>query len=83
MARITSKGKIATLTQEGNDLPRLAQPTQRALAAAGVKTLEQISRFSEAEVKEWHGIGPNALTVLRRALKERGLSFAADEKKEK
>jgi len=58
-----------------NDLPKLAAPAGRALAAAGVQRLKDLTKFSEAEVKNWHGIGPNALDQLRRALKENGLSF--------
>ncbi|HEU0296565.1 MAG TPA: hypothetical protein VFR47_27765 [Anaerolineales bacterium] len=34
------------------------------------------SRFSEKEIKDLHGIGPNAVNELRRALKASGLSFA-------
>jgi hypothetical protein len=60
-----------------SDLPAgLAQPARRALAGAGIQRLEQLTQFSEAEIKRLHGIGPNALAQLRRALSERGLSFA-------
>jgi len=63
--------------QQENDLPiKLAKPAQRALAAAGIRRLEQLAEFSEAEVKQWHGIGPNALGQLRRALAAKSLSFA-------
>jgi hypothetical protein len=55
--------------------PKLAQPAQRALAGAGIQRLEQLTKFSEAEVKQWHGIGPHALKQLRAALEARGLSF--------
>jgi len=59
-----------------SDLPlELAQPARRALAGAGIQRLEQLTKFSEAEVKQLHGIGPNALAQLRRALSARGLSF--------
>ncbi len=51
--------------QQESDLPKLASPARRALAGAGYTRLEQL-----------HGIGPNALDQLRRALAERGLSFA-------
>ena len=62
--------------QQKNDLPpKLASPARRALAAAGVVRLEQLTKFSEEEVKQWHGIGPNALAQLRFALQARGLSF--------
>ena len=58
------------------DLPRLASPAQRALAGAGIQNLKQLAKFSEAEIKGLHGIGPNALKSLLRALAEKGLSFA-------
>jgi hypothetical protein len=58
------------------DLPKLAAPARRALAAAGVTSLARLARFSEAEVKAWHGIGPNALKALRQAIRANGLSFA-------
>ena len=63
-----------------SDLPAgLSRPTQRALAGAGYWRLEQLTEVSEAEIKRLHGIGPNALEKLRRALSTKGLSFA-DEK---
>ncbi len=58
-----------------SDLPKLAAPAQRALAGAGIQNLRQLSKFRESEIKKLHGIGPNALNELRRALKEKGLSF--------
>ena len=57
----------------------LAQPAQRALAGAGIQSLEQLAQLSQAEIKHLHGIGPNALEKLRRALSDNGLTFA-DEK---
>jgi hypothetical protein len=66
--------------QQESDLPvKLSQPAQRALAGAGIQRLEQLSGFSEAEIKQLHGIGPNALTQLRSALAKNGLSFADKE----
>jgi len=67
--------------QESN-LPKLARPAQRALAAAGIQRLDQLVRFSEGEIKQLHGIGPNALSQLRRALKAEGLSFSNKQKKD-
>lgn len=62
--------------QQQSDLPKLSAPAQRALAGAGIENLKQLTKFSEAEIKQLHGIGPNALKSLRRALAEKGLSFA-------
>ena len=60
-----------------SDLPaRLSQPAQRALAGAGIKNLKQLTKFSEAEIKKLHGIGPNAIKQLHAALAAKGLSFA-------
>ena len=67
--------------QQESGLPKLAAPAQRALASAGISRLEQLTKFSEKEIKQLHGIGPNALEQLRRALKTKGLSFAYDVKK--
>jgi predicted flap endonuclease-1-like 5' DNA nuclease len=62
--------------------PGLGQPAQRALAGAGIQSLDQLTHFSEAEIKRLHGIGPNALDKLRQALSDNGLAFAG-EKREK
>jgi hypothetical protein len=62
-------------TPTENDLPKLSAPAHRALAAAGVNHLKGLTKFSEAEVKKWHGIGPTAMEQLNRAMKEKGLSF--------
>jgi len=51
----------------------------RALAGVGVHRLAQLTRFSEAEISQLHGMGPKALGSLRQALADRGLAFA-DEK---
>lgn len=63
--------------QRGRDLPAgLAAPARRALDAAGIQRLEQLTKVREAEIKQLHGIGPNALDQLRRALVAKDLSFA-------
>ena len=60
-----------------NDLPaKLGAPAERALTGAGIQKLEDLTRFSEKEIKKLHGVGPNALGKLRTALAEKGLSFA-------
>ena len=61
---------------------QVAKPAQRALANAGIKTLEELAKLSEAEFMQLHGIGKNALQTLKAALAERKLSFAQpDERK--
>lgn len=55
---------------------RLAAPAQRALQTAGYATLNQVAAVSARDIAALHGIGPNALKVLRAALAEHGLAFA-------
>ena len=63
-------------SEQPNDLPeKLSNPAKRALAAAGISRLEQLSHFREAEIKKLHGIGPNALILLEHALDKKGLTF--------
>ena len=57
------------------ELPKTSAPAQRALASAGITNLKQLSKLTEAEVAQLHGMGPNALGKLREALKANGLSF--------
>lgn len=81
--------KLAGKAQTGgkkpsNDLPaKLGAPAERALAGAGIKNLKQLAKFSESEIKQLHGVGPNALGKLRQALAEKGLSFAKEKKPKK
>ena len=64
--------------QEG-DLPvKLAAPARRALAGAGISRLEQLTRLSEVEISQLHGIGPNAIKQLRQVLRTKGLSFGGE-----
>ncbi|MBK7182317.1 MAG: DUF1801 domain-containing protein [Bacteroidetes bacterium] len=53
----------------------LAAPARRALENAGIKTLSQLAKLSEAEVLALHGMGISSLPILQKALKEKGLTF--------
>ncbi len=59
-------------------LEGLSKPAQRALAGAGYTTLQQLAVVRERDVARLHGIGPNALAVLRQALAAHALAFAGD-----
>ena len=56
-------------------LSLLSAPARRALEGAGIKTLLQLSKFTEKEILRLHGVGPASLPTLRRALTTNGLSF--------
>ncbi|HQZ21096.1 MAG TPA: hypothetical protein PLW39_02390 [Thermoflexales bacterium] len=58
-----------------SDLPKLAAPAQRALASAGIANLQDLRKFTEAEIANLHGIGPNALKALKEAMAKNGLEF--------
>lgn len=55
----------------------LSAPAQRALAGAGIATLQQLAKKSEVDVLALHGMGPASIPRLRDALAAAGLSFAA------
>ena len=60
-----------------NDLPvGLAAPARRALAGAGIETLDQLAKLSEAELRRFHGVGPSAVKLLLEAVRKSGRRLA-------
>ncbi|CAN5143521.1 hypothetical protein BH09BAC6_BH09BAC6_24810 [soil metagenome] len=59
---------------------QLSKPARRALANAGVKTLQQLSALTEQEFMHLHGIGKTTLPILKTAMAANNLSFATDDK---
>ncbi|HZG26271.1 MAG TPA: RNA polymerase alpha subunit C-terminal domain-containing protein [Chitinophagaceae bacterium] len=59
----------------GGFYSRLSAPARRALEGKGIKTLQDLARFTEAEVLQLHGMGPASLPILREELSSGGLSF--------
>jgi len=55
MKRIPPKGNASTPKE--SDFPKIASPAQRALAGAGCAHLKQLTRVSEAELLQLHGVG--------------------------
>ena len=62
--------------RQESDLPKLSAPAQRALDAAGIRCLDQLTRCRETDIKHLHGIGPHTLKQLHQALAAKGLTFA-------
>jgi uncharacterized protein YdhG (YjbR/CyaY superfamily) len=58
-----------------SEFPKTSAPTSRALENANVKTLKALSKWTEKDILKLHGIGPASIPILRKALKEKGLSF--------
>ena len=64
--------------QQRTPLPRTSQPAAQALAAIEVEFLEDLTKLSEKEIADLHGMGPKALGILKEAMKERELRFAKE-----
>lgn len=60
-------------------LQKLAKPAQRAIQNEGITTIEQLAKYSEKELSELHGIGKNAMNIIKQTLIENGLLFSQKE----
>jgi len=70
------KFKVKQRDEQQNDfIPQLSAPARRALQNSGIKSLQQITKYTEAEILKLHGIGKTTIPVLQNILKEKGLSF--------
>jgi DNA-directed RNA polymerase alpha subunit len=56
-------------------LSQLSAPARRALENHGIKTAQELSKFSEKEILKLHGMGPASLPKLRTSLENEGLTF--------
>lgn len=56
-------------------LQKLAKPAQRAIRSLGITTIEQLSKYSEKQVIELHGLGKNAMNIIKQTLNDNGLFF--------
>jgi hypothetical protein len=56
-------------------LSGIGAPAKRALENNGINTLEKLSKFSEKEILQLHGVGKTAIPKLSASLKAKGLSF--------
>ncbi|MDF3027378.1 MAG: hypothetical protein K0S23_1685 [Fluviicola sp.] len=53
----------------------LSAPARRAMENNHITTLEELSRYTEKEILQFHGIGKTSLPILRKLLSEQGLVF--------
>lgn len=47
----------------------IGKPAIRALLDENINSLEQVSKLSDAELLNLHGVGPKAVRILREAAK--------------
>lgn len=59
-------------------LSLLNAPARRALENQGIKTVTQLSKFSETDILKLHGIGQASMPILHIILKAKGFSFKKD-----
>lgn len=50
-------------------------PVLRALAHAGIRTMAQLTQWSEAELGALHGVGPKGLRILKEGLARQKMRF--------
>jgi DNA-directed RNA polymerase alpha subunit len=56
-------------------LSKLSSPARNALVREGIDTLQKLSKYTEKELLNIHGIGPASLPIIITSLDEAGLSF--------
>ena len=59
----------------GGVFSALAAPARRALENHGIKTLKQLSTYSESEVLKLHGLGRSSIPKLQQLLSEKKLTY--------
>lgn len=57
-------------------LSRFSAPARRALENAGITSVHELARRTQAEVMGLHGMGKASLPALLQALKEAGKTFS-------
>lgn len=67
--------KELLLKNSGEYFVTISVPAQRALLEAGIKSLGDLSKWSERELLKLHGFGPKSIKILKPLLKENGLAF--------
>ena len=55
----------------------LSGPALRALATAGIRSMADLTAWSERDVASLHGMGPKGVAMLRDALHAAGKAFSA------
>lgn len=62
-------------------LALLSAPARRALEGKKITTLKNLSKFSEADILQLHGMGKSTIPKLREALQSNGLAFKSSPEK--
>jgi hypothetical protein len=54
---------------------KISAPARRALVDKKLLKLSDLKKISEKELKSLHGMGPNALAILKKEMKKKKISF--------
>lgn len=66
---------MKTMTE--SNLPQtIGNVAKRALANEGITDLKDLTKYSEEELLQLHGVGPKAIRILKEILQAQGLDFA-------
>lgn len=57
-------------------LSLLYAPARRALVNANIKSLKQLSKFTENDILNLHGMGKTTIPILKKELARVGLAFS-------
>lgn len=67
---------VESPVQPGSDLPAsIGKAATRALANAGLTTLDQVATQTKADLLALHGVGPKAVRILVNTLAEKGMTL--------
>lgn len=53
----------------------LSAPARRAMENNHISSLQELARYTEKEILQFHGIGKTSIPILRKLLAEKGLDF--------
>lgn len=67
--------KVSTKKTSETGFAFLSAPAQRALANKGIKNLQDLTAYTQAELLKLHGVGPSSIPKLKLALENKGLTF--------
>jgi hypothetical protein len=56
-------------------LSLLSAPARRALEHEGLTSLSKVSKYSEKELEQLHGMGPSAIAKVKLLLKSAGMNL--------
>lgn len=53
----------------------IGSPALRALLNSRITSIDKVSKYTEKEILQLHGMGPKTIPLLKKALKNIGLDF--------